>query len=275
MFIRSLRHRYVGYGTTTTRTIMDHLYATYANISSAYLQDNNAKLCASYDANFPIEALIDQVEGAVEYAAAGNTPYTPLQVVGIAYQLIFQSGLFNDDCKLWKRRDLADKTWTQFKTFFATAHQELRVSQATTTGAGYHAANHGNQHAANHFYRQETVSAISNLATATASDHALVATLAVTNITLAAALTLSNSKLVTALQYVARLTGTISELRRKLGNPNPATAPEVGWDKQHYCWTCGYTCKHSSHNCPIPATGHQKGATKAKRLGGSPKNHTS
>ena len=78
MFIRYLRHRYVSYGTTTTRTILDYLYATYTNISSADLQDNDTKLCALDNANFPIEALIDQVEGAVEYAAAGNTPYTPL-----------------------------------------------------------------------------------------------------------------------------------------------------------------------------------------------------
>ena len=38
MFIRSLRHKYVGCGLTTTRTILDHLYATYANISSADIQ---------------------------------------------------------------------------------------------------------------------------------------------------------------------------------------------------------------------------------------------
>ena len=102
MFIRSLLHRYGGYVTTTTRTILDHLYTTYANILSADLQDNDAKLCALYNANFPIEALINQIKGAVKYAAAGNTPYTPLQVVGIAYQLIFQTGLCNDNCKLWK-----------------------------------------------------------------------------------------------------------------------------------------------------------------------------
>ena len=37
MFIWSLCYRYVGYVTTTTRTILDHLYATYANISFADL----------------------------------------------------------------------------------------------------------------------------------------------------------------------------------------------------------------------------------------------
>ena len=114
MFIRSLLHRYIGYGTTTTRTILEHLYATYANISSSGLQDNNAKLITSYDANFPIEALVDQVEGAFKYVAAGNTPYTPLQVVGIDFQFIFQTVLFNDDCKLWKLRDPSNKTYTQF-----------------------------------------------------------------------------------------------------------------------------------------------------------------
>ena len=38
MFIRSLQHKYVGYGLTYTNTILDHLYTTYTNISSADLQ---------------------------------------------------------------------------------------------------------------------------------------------------------------------------------------------------------------------------------------------
>ena len=59
IFICSIRHCYVGYSTTTTHTILEHIYATYENISSADLQDNNAKLRASYDANLPIEALIN------------------------------------------------------------------------------------------------------------------------------------------------------------------------------------------------------------------------
>ena len=183
--------------------------------------------------------------------------------------------MFNDDCKLWKRRDPADKTWTKFKTFFATTHQELRESQATTAGPDCHAANHVDHQAANHIYRQETLNAIVNLATATASDRASVATLTNTNSTLAATLTMRNSKLVTALQDVAYLTGTIAELRQNLGNPNTVTAPEVGWAKHHYCWKCGYACDHSSRDCPSPATGPHKGATRSKRIGSSTKNQPS
>ena len=101
--------------------------------------------------------------------------------------------------------------------------------------------------------------------------NALVATITNTNSTLADVLTLSNSKLITSFQDVTRLTSTISELRRKLGNPNPDTSPDVGWVNRHYCWTCGYTCKQSSCNYPSPATGHQKGTNKANSLGGSTK----
>ena len=103
----------------------------------------------------------------------------------------------------------------------------------------------------------------------------MVATFTATNSTLAAAIMLSNSKLVPAHQDVACLTGTIAELRRKIGCQSTVAALEVRWDKIHYCWTCRYACEHSNRDYPRPATGHQKGATRSKRLGGSTKNQPS
>ena len=89
---------------------------------------------------------------------------------------MFQTGIFNDDCKLWQRQPADVKTWTHFKEFFATAHQEWRESQTTTAGAVFQSGNHAYQ-LANHVYQNETVEAIANLATATASDRASVAAL--------------------------------------------------------------------------------------------------
>ena len=51
-------------------------------------------------------------------------PYLPAQVVATAYQIVFQTGMFNDDCKVWKRKADAYKTWANFKVHFATAHYE-------------------------------------------------------------------------------------------------------------------------------------------------------
>ena len=184
MYVQSLHHKYIGYGKTTNRALLDHLYCIYANISAAALQDNDKNLCAPYDSNEPFATLIDQVENAVDYASAGDTSYTLAQVVGIAFQLVLQTGIFND-CKLWRIQPADVKTWTHFKEFFASAHQEWLELQTTTAGAVFQSGNHAYQ-SANYVYQNEMVEAIANLATATASDHASVAALTATNSTLTA-----------------------------------------------------------------------------------------
>ena len=62
---------------------------------------------------------------------------------------MFQTGIFNDDCKLWRRQPADVKTWNHFKEFFATAHQEWRESQTTNAGAVFQSGNHAYQ-LANH-----------------------------------------------------------------------------------------------------------------------------
>jgi hypothetical protein len=119
MFVRSLQTKYISYLNATTRQLLDHLYSQYAQISAADLQANDASFKTAYDPNLPIETLFDQVEDAVDFAAAGNTPYSPAQVVATAYQLIYAAGMFLDDAKVWKRQADDYKTWEHFKRDFA------------------------------------------------------------------------------------------------------------------------------------------------------------
>ena len=123
LFVRSLRNCYVEYGTVLMRDIIDHIYSTYANILPADLQENDTRFRAPYESNQSIETLIDHVETAVEYAADGNTTYSPAQVSAAAYHLVFQTDLFNDNCKFWKIQEDAYNTWEKSKVDFATAHQ--------------------------------------------------------------------------------------------------------------------------------------------------------
>jgi hypothetical protein len=161
MFLLPLRSKYVGYQNSSTRDFLDHLYATYANISASDLLSNNEQMKANYDANQPIELFFDQIEDSVNFAAAGNCPYTPAQVTAIAYELVFKTGIFHDECKLLKRRIAADKNWADFKTVSSLAHQELRESQLTSSDIGFHSANAANAATNLQF---ETAEAIANLA---------------------------------------------------------------------------------------------------------------
>jgi hypothetical protein len=76
------------------------------------------------------------------------------------------------------------KTWTQFKIDFATAHREFRLTNQTAQQYGFHSANMMIEQGRDDSM-QDTVDAIAQLATATASDRGTVATMITTNVKLA------------------------------------------------------------------------------------------
>jgi hypothetical protein len=268
-FLRSLRDKYIGYANVTTLQMLTHLYAAYAQISETDLQANDEQMKSDYDVNQPIEVLIDQIDDAVDLAAAASNPYTPEQVVTIAYTLVFKTGMFPDDCKLWRRMDTPLKTWTEFKRVFTLAHQELRESQQTSQGSGYNSANNV-QNDDEAYIQHETAEAIANLATATASDRATVASLTATNSKLTLELIACNAKLVKALETIKsqgqpnREPGGSGRNRRQATQRQKTQGP-------HYCHTCGSGVWHASSSCWSKKSGHQDAATEENKMGGSTK----
>jgi hypothetical protein len=77
-----------------------------------------------------------------------------------------------------------DKTWLQFNIVFAAAHQEFRLNNQTAQQYGFHSANMMIEQG-NRDNMKDTVDAIAQLATATASEPGTVATLTATNAKLA------------------------------------------------------------------------------------------
>ena len=96
-FVCSLQTKYTGSLNVPTRNILNHLYSEYAHISSAKLHNNDVALKTAYDPNQLIKSLFDQAENALDYAAAGNIPYSPFQVVATAFQLLFATGMLLED----------------------------------------------------------------------------------------------------------------------------------------------------------------------------------
>jgi hypothetical protein len=261
VYLATLRLPYVGIGTRTPLELLAHLYSNYANITPSDLEQNGLAMQQPCDVNQPIEVFYKQIEDAMEFAAAGQTPYSPEQIVSIAYQGIFRTGIFADDCKIWKRRAPGYKTWEQFKLDFRVAYKEYNEGlEIAPHAAGFHAEEHVAPHG-------NTIDAIANLATATAADRTAVANLTDTNALLTRSLAKSNEKLIAALTQVTALTKQVAALN---GTPTPhSSTPTTSFERRHYCWTCGYRCEHSSWNCPTPSTGHQKRAKAADTMNGS------
>jgi hypothetical protein len=140
------------------------------------LAHNDIKFRTAYEPAQPIEALFSQLEDAMDYADAGDNPYTAAQVVTNAYLIMFSSGLFPEACREGRRQPLAYKTWANFKTNFAEAHLDLRLAQGTTQEGEYHGANNDMDS-----FVTETADVFASLATASASDRQMLADLTASN----------------------------------------------------------------------------------------------
>jgi hypothetical protein len=264
MYTKSLSNRHTGFATISTYDIIQHLYQTYGMISQVNIKDNTTRMNEPYDPTLPIENLFDQIETAAEYAEAANHPFSIQQIVTTGYLLIFATGLYTEECKLWNRRPLAEQTWVNFKLDFSRAHKELREMQSMTAQMGNATMGHANmaRFSENEDNTQtETAQALADLATATVADRTAVANL-----------TQANATLTSQLSEMRTLLQSMSEQLNNVQSPPPVYRPST-YDRnsEAYCWSHGRTRNpnHTSATCRNKKPGHKNDATLHDRKGGS------
>jgi hypothetical protein len=169
-------YQHTGFAMVSTQRMLSHLFRTYGRIKPSDLEANDKRFKQAYDPNMPFETLIQQVDDAVEYAAHGENPYSQNQIITNAYNIIFNTGMFADACKEWRRQPDAYKTWTQFQYDFALAHDDWRNASNTSQYGGYQQANQLIE-----TFASETAEAITHLANAAASDKDIVQQLTTAN----------------------------------------------------------------------------------------------
>jgi phage host-nuclease inhibitor protein Gam len=99
---------------------------------------------------------------------------------------------------------------------------------------------------------QEIAEAILQLATVTASDRGMVATLTTTNAKLAAQLEAAHA-------LIAQLKSEIATLKIKIKPACQGQRPARTTNNDSYCWSHGYqvTKSHTSAKCNVRKNGHQ------------------
>jgi hypothetical protein len=189
-FLNALSDEVVGYGNRTSLDLLTHLLTYYAMIAPTELTQNYKRL------NTP---------DVRAFAIASGQPYGDAMIVNVAYNLVFNTGLFPDACHTWQVRPAAQKAWTKSKIHFAAAHREFCLTNQSSKQSGFHSANMIIEY---HHY-QGTADVITQLPVATASDRDTVATLTATN----AKLTL---QLETSQAYAQKLKEYIAQLKLKI-----------------------------------------------------------
>jgi hypothetical protein len=261
-YLNALLNKIVGYANCTSLQLLTHLLTYYAMIAPTELTHNYERLNTPYDPNLPIETFFQQIQDARAFAVAGGQPYGAAMIVNVAYTLVFNTGLFPDACRAWQSRAIAGKTWAQFKINFATAHREFRLTNQTAQNYGFHSANMMIEQGRDDSI-QDTVDAIAQLATATASDRGTVATLTTTNAKL-------TNQLEAAHALIAQLKNEIATLKNKIKAAWQGQRPVKTTNNDSYCWSHGYQVakSHTRATCNMKKSGHQDAATKNDTMGG-------
>jgi hypothetical protein len=161
-------------------------------------------------------------------------------------------------CRRWSEKHAFEKTWTQFKSYFAAAHrQHKQMQDESAATAGYHSENAAVGHTEDQMV-EATIGALAKLATATAADRGVVAALAQANARLVNQLE-DNSNELRELKALIKKERTENRGQRSF-NPSPI----------NYCWIHGYKVgsTHTSLTCKLPEQGLKKEATRVDNMGG-------
>jgi uncharacterized protein (UPF0335 family) len=261
-YLNALSDEVVGYANCTSLDPLTHLFKFYAMIAPTELTQNYERLNMPYDPNQLVETLFQHIQDAQSFAVAGGQPYGNAMIINVAYTPVFSTGLFPDACRAWQSRAIAGNTWAKFKIDSATSHWEFRLANQTAQQSIFHSANMMiEQHSPESM--NETAEAITQLATATASDRSTVATLTTTNAKLASQLEADNAR-------ITQLKNEIATLKNKIKPVWQGQRPVRTTNNDSYCWSHGYQVakSHTSATCNMKKSGHRDVASKSNTMGG-------
>jgi Na+/phosphate symporter len=112
MYLDVLNDNMVGLANISARDMLDHLFSTCGNITAVDLEINFEHMRRAWDPQQPVETLFKQIQDCAEFSAK-----------------IFATGHFMSACRRWNEKHHIEKTWTQFKSHFATAHCQHKQMQ--------------------------------------------------------------------------------------------------------------------------------------------------
>ena len=106
------------------REIITHLFTEYRQVENQDLVGNRAKLSEPWDANRKFQELVQQVQDIQEFANYIGRTISDEDIVDTIYTLVYNTGLFYDDCDKWDEKQRDEKNWANFQAHFQSAHQK-------------------------------------------------------------------------------------------------------------------------------------------------------
>ena len=147
LYIKDVRHKITKFGNITPKELLDHLLATYGEITVEVMSQNEIRMMAKWMPPTHIEELFDQLREAQIFAvdAAISQEIMDGMLMISVYNNIKATGLFTLPCYTWNQIKSVDQSFDTLQAHFAKADRD-RQGEATAVDLGYSTANSVNCH---------------------------------------------------------------------------------------------------------------------------------
>jgi hypothetical protein len=180
-----LNDNMVGFANITDREMLGHLFLTYGSITAVDFEHNFEQMHKAWDPQQPLETPFKHIQDCADFSEAGGVAIDHAQKINLGYAKTFATCKFISACRWWNEKETSDKTWANFKVHFAVAHcHHKQIQGESYANSDYHSENTAVGQTEDQM-AESTIDALKNLATATATDHSVVATLTEENSRLA------------------------------------------------------------------------------------------
>ena len=279
-YLLALRNCQTNSITVPLNKVLNYLTTTFGRVTPQMLDEwMTAVSQMGYNPHQPINLVFNAVDNLCDYADLAFIPFTKLQTVNKAYNILLRSGHFKEALREWRQRPPAAQTWTDFKIFFCRAHQELCEVTDIEMEEAQQQAQQAN-------LVEQVVQGIQNMIqtnkpTTTNEQPTLdhmppmepppVCPQALPTNNMAFTATSMHPQFLQQFQAMQQMQfEQMQKMMEQMTNMNTNTNNN-GKKKRttnKYCWTHG-ACAHLSKDCRSKADGHQDDATFQDRMGGS------
>ena len=265
-YVSVLKHRLTHYSNRSPLELLEHLTTTYGAVTSDDLTANYARMTAQWTPPTPIEALWEQLKEGQEFATEGQETIADSQLMRLAYDNIKNTGLFNDQCRLWRAKPAVNKTYGNLKTYFIECDNDRRQNETTAGTAGY-------ANAIREVVHNELASIVADQSLPTEpTQEDIQSFMHQPTQDSANAVTLEDMKTLFKTMLAEHTTTNLQPSNSDKNPRQPLVAQ--GYDTNGtaitYCWSHGITrnLKHNSKDCNRKKEGHKDAATLNNKMGG-------
>jgi hypothetical protein len=139
-YLKELSDPEFEFSNVTTLQALTHLHAQYSTVTTEDFDQNKAQMEAQWNPPTPIQDLFTQLTDGQRFLTENDGPLMDLALARMGFNIILKTRLFESACSHWRQRPEPEKTFANFRTYFARQEVERRA-KITAQAAGYHGAN--------------------------------------------------------------------------------------------------------------------------------------